>query len=205
MFGKTGSVISKTISDIKNIAFISRLVFYIFGIIIPIYNILVFRGWLLLHIVSLCVSVVMLTLFLIYNDTNDKQQRKAIKAKRKSLRKIKKWVRRVNNLYILLCTVYAICVVNTEISLISLFLTVIALISLAISILFDVVRMIIESRIKAIKEAFKEDLNDINPVNRAANVIRKIRGEQSSVKSRCPGKDDIIIDDYTDESFTSRK
>ena len=127
MFGKTGSVISKTISDIKNIAFISRLVFYIFGIIIPIYNILVFRGWLLLHIVSLCVSVVMLTLFLIYNDTNDKQQRKAIKAKRKSLRKIKKWVRRVNNLYILLCTVYAICVVNTEISLISLFLTVIAL------------------------------------------------------------------------------
>lgn len=205
MFDHTGSVISKTISDVKRIAYVSRLTFYIFGIVIPIYNILVFRGWLLLHIVSLCVSVVMLTLFLIYNDTNDKQQRKAIKAKRKSLRKIKKWVRRVNNLYILLCTVYAICVVNTEISLISLFLTVIALISLTISILFDVIGIIIERRVKAIKEALKEDFNDINPVNGVVNIIRRIRGERGDVKSRRSGKDDIIIDDYTDESFTSRK
>lgn len=205
MFDHTGSVISKTISDVKRIAYVSRLTFYIFGIVIPIYNILVFRGWLLLHIISLCVSVAMLTLFLIYSDTEDKAQKKALRAKRKNLRKAKKWIRRISNFYIILCTVYAICVVNTKLSLISLLLTVIALISLTISILFDVIGIIIERRVKAIKEALKEDFNDINPVNGVVNIIRRIRGERGGVKSRRSGKDDIIIDDYTDESFTAKK
>lgn len=204
MFGKTGSVISKTISDIKNVVFISRLIFYGLGIVIPIYNISFSVGFLPLHIASLCISVAMLILFLVYRDTDDKKQRKTIKAKRKNLKKVKRWVNRLSNLYVVLCTVYAVCVINTDMSPLSLLLAVFAIISLIISILFELIRMIAEKRLCVIEAALKNDIN-ASPIMGIINIIRKVKGIHSERSSGRKAKDDIIVDDYTDESFTSRK
>jgi len=204
MFDYTRSAISKIISDIKNVVFISRLIFYRLGIVIPIYNISFSVGFLPLHIASLCISVAMLILFLVYRDTDDKKQRKTIKAKRKNLKKVKRWVNRLSNLYVVLCTVYAVCVINTDVSPLSLLLAVFAIISLIISILLELIRVIAEKRLYAIEAALKNDIN-ASPIMGIINIIRKVKGIHSARSSVRKAKDDIIVDDYTDESFTSRK
>ena len=87
MLDYTRAVMAKTVSDIKRISFYAHIIFYILGILIPIYNIFTINGFLPLHIASLCLSVFLMTLYIIYRDAEDKKEKKALKVKRKKVKK----------------------------------------------------------------------------------------------------------------------
>ena len=204
MLDYTKAAILKTVSDIKNIAFISRLLFYIAGIAIPVYNILFSRGLLILHIVSLCLSVSVLVLYLVYRDTDDKKEKKKLKVKRKQVKKARKKVNFVCRAYTILCTGYAVFVLGEEFSAISLLITLFAILALFISIIFELVKWVIMKRANMIYSAIREDLSPLNPVKGIGNIIKKMKGESVEKDLYLSDSDRKILNDYIDEQYSTK-
>ena len=204
MLDYTKAAVSKTISDIKNIAFVSRLLFYIVGILIPVYNILFSEGLLVLHIVSLCLSVAVLVLYLVYRDTDDKKEKKSLKVKRKQVKKANKMVKLICRAYTVLCTGYAVFVLGDEFSAITLLMTLFAIITLTVSIIFELVKRVILRRANMIYSAIKEDFAPLNPVNGVGNIIKKIKGEPVVNRSHLSDSDREILQDYIDDHYSTK-
>lgn len=204
MLDYTKAAVSKTISDIKNIAFVSRLLFYIVGIVIPIYNILFAEELLVLHIVSLCLSVAVLILYLVYRDTDDKKEKKKLKVKRKQVKKANKTVKLICRAYTVLCAGYAVFVLGEEFSAFSMLITLFAIITLIISVIFELVKWVISRRAHMIYNAFREDLAPLNPVNGVGNIIRRIKGEPVVNRSHLSDSDREILEDYIDEHYSTK-
>lgn len=205
MLDYTKAAVSKTISDIKNIAFVSRLLFYISGIIIPVYNLLFLKEPLVLHIVSLCLSVAVLILYLVYRDTDDKREKKKLKVKRKQVKKANKTVKLICRTYTVLCAGYAVLVLGEEISAFSMLITLFAIITLIISVIFELVKWVISRRAHMIYNAFREDLAPLNPVNGVGNIIRRIKGESVVNRSHLSDSDREILEDYIDEHYSTKQ
>lgn len=205
MLDYTKAAVSKTISDIKNIAFVSRLLFYISGIIIPVYNLLFLKEPLVLHIVSLCLSVAVLILYLVYRDTDDKREKKKLKVKRKQVKKANKTVKLICRAYTVLCAGYAVFVLGEEFSAFSMLITLFAIITLIISVIFELVKWVISRRAHMIYNAFREDLAPLNPVNGVGNIIRRIKGEPVVNRSHLSDSDREILEDYIDEHYSTKQ
>ena len=204
MLDYTRAAILKTISDIKTIVFVSTILVYISGIIIPVYNLLFFKEPLILHIVSLCLSVAVLVLYLVYRDTGDKKEKKKLKVKRKQVKKANKKIGLVCRAYTVLCTGYAVLVLGEEISVFSILITLFTVITLIISIIFALVKWVILRRVHMIYNAFREDFAPLNPVNGVGNIIRRIKGEPVVNRSHLSDDDREILKDYIDERYSTK-
>lgn len=204
MLDYTKAAILKTVSDIKKISFCSHMLFYLAGIVIPIYNIFATKGFLPLHIFSLCLSVFLLIFYLIYREVDNKEKKESIRKKRKKLKRIKRTVNRISYCYFVSCSVYAICFATTDFKPMSMILTVFAIFMLMVIIVFDLFRWVIERRLNLFINAVKEDVSNANPINSAKDFIKRIKGEEPDRHSHLSDKDRIILDDYIDD-FSSSK
>ena len=202
MFDYTKAALSKTVSDIKKISFYSHILFYLGGIVISVYNIFMTKGFLPVHIASLCLSISLMTIYIIYRDTDDKKEKKAFKAKKK---KVKKAVKALSRIYIIACTVYAISFTASEVSIISILLAVFAVIMLIITAVFELIKWVIEKRVNMLINAVKEDADLANPINRVGGFLRRVKREETTRKSHLSENDKIILDDYIEEQYTSKK
>ena len=83
-------------------------------------------------------------------------------------------------------------------------MTLFAILTLVISIVFEIVKWVIMKRVNMIYSAIKEDFAPLNPVNGVGNIIKKIKGEPVIKHSYLSDNDREILDDYIDERYSTK-
>ena len=173
MFDYTKSVFTKTVEDLKKLAFLFGAALQIFQIGYLIYALCIGSGILVANIVLLALSCAYL-LFTIY--INGYEVPKKIK---RILINIYRWSKRLIKLFTLGVSVYGLFITASETvtikSLVSIILLVFMLIAWIMDVLFSLLIAIIERRKNLFFDAIKMDFE---PVLKAKNFFDKIRGKE---------------------------
>lgn len=205
MFDYTRDILSKTWSDIKKIDFICHALLYAIGVAVPIYSIIFNKGSLILNICLLIFGAVSLTLYLVYYDTDDKGEKKKLKAKRKKTKRAKKFIGRLSDLYKVVMLIYSICFATIDPSPITVLLSAFTVIIFIIKVILDIIVALVKKRITLIKNSFSEDWDIIQSSLNPVNLIKRMRGEEPERKSNLSEQDRIYLEDYIDEQKTAKK
>ena len=205
MFDYTRAVLSKTWSDIRKINLIFHVLFYALGIVAPICSILLNKGALILNIFLLIFGAVSLTLYLVYYDTNDKSEKKKLKAKHKKVKNVRKYVSRFSNLYKVVMIVYSVSFATANTSLISVLASALTIIIFIINVILDIIVSVVMKRINLIKNSFREDCESITSNLNPVNLIKRMKGEEPAHKSSLSESDRIYLEDYIDEQKKAKK
>ena len=166
MFDYTKSIFSKTVDDLKTIAFLFGLSLQIFQIGYLIYALCIGTGIVAANVILLIISSLYL-LFMLYVKWNDVK-----KATRKALKKVYRWSKRLIKLFTLGVSVYGLFITAsapvTVKSLISIILLIFMLIAWILDVLFSLIILIIEKRKNLFFDAIKMDFE---PVLKAKNFF----------------------------------
>ena len=196
MFNNTRSALSKTVSDIKRISLACHLLFYSFGIITSLYNVFNLGDFIPLHIATLVLSALSLFFYLVYREADDKKLKKELKKKWKKAKKARRLTKNVTKILVFS---YMVCFSSLKLNLLTVVLTVFSALILLISIVFDLIRWVVERRVEMIFSALDDDLGAMNPINKAKNFISRVRGDKKDEKEK------IIIEDFVDEKEIYKK
>ena len=173
MFDYTQSVFSKTVDDLKRLAFLLTLSLQVFQIAYLIYALCVGLGILIANIVLLVLSIGYVG-FMIYVHDND-----ISKTTKQILKRVYKWGKRLIKLFTLTISIYGLCITAYETvtikSLISIILLVFMLLAWVLELLFSLVIAAIEKRRSLFFDALKMDFE---PVLKTKNFFDKIRGRE---------------------------
>lgn len=173
MFDYTKSVFTKTVDDLKKIAFFFGASLQLFQIGYLIYALCIGSGIVAANIVLLVLSSAYF-LFMLYINAND--VKKEIK---RILKTIYRWGKRLIKLFTLGVSVYGLFITASETvtvkSLVSIVLLVFMLIAWVLDVLFSLIIVIIERRKNLFFDAIKMDLE---PFLKAKNFFDKIRGKE---------------------------
>ena len=173
MFDYTRSVFSKTVDDLKNIAFFSALSLQLFQVAYLIYSLCIGSGIVAANIILLVLSSAYLGLMLYIHWVDIAKETKKI------LTNIYRWSKRVVKLFTLGVSVYGLFITASEVvtvkSLISILLLVFMLLAWILDVLFSLIVMVLERRKDLFFNAFKMDFE---PVFKAKNLFDKIRGKE---------------------------
>ena len=173
MFDYTQSVFSKTVDDLKRLAFLLTLSLQVFQIAYLIYALCVGLGILIANIVLLVLSIGYVG-FMIYVHDND-----ISKTTKQLLKRVYKWGKRLIKLFTLSISIYGLCITAYETvtvkSLISIILLVFMLLAWVLELLFSLVITATEKRKSLFFDALKMDLE---PALKTKNFFDKIRGRE---------------------------
>ena len=173
MLDYTRGVFSKTLDDLKRLAFLFSLSLQIFQIGYLIYALCVGAGILAANIILLVLSTAYCG-FILY-------MRRFVVAKEmaKILKGIYRWAKRLIKLFTLGVSVYGLLVTAYEPidlkSLISIVFLLFMIIAWILDVLFSLLAYVLEQRKELFFNAIKMDLE---PVLKAKNFIDKIRGKE---------------------------
>ena len=173
MLDYTKGVLSKTIDDLKSIAFFSALALQIFQVGYLIFALCVRTGILVANIILLTLSTAYLA-FMLYVHFQDVEVQT-----RKLWKNIYRWSKRAIKAFTLGVSIYGLFIAASEPlttkSMISIVLVIFMFLAWILDILFSLIVMVVEKRKDLFLNAFKMDFE---PAFKAVNFVNKIRGKE---------------------------
>lgn len=178
MFKYTKAALKHTTDELKNIAHIFTLIMQGIYLVYLIFAFAIPKGNLYINIVMTILAVFHLVMYLV---TYQKKE-KSVKKTKKISKNIYKILKLTTNAVSLAMTVYSIIIVNNNVtgtSFLSLIATVFMAIGWIIQVLLLIVSAYVEKKAKFLLESLYADFEPtINAVNKAQNVIRKLKREE---------------------------
>ena len=173
MLDYTKGVLSKTLDDLKSIAFFSALALQIFQVGYLIFALCAGTGILVANIILLTLSTAYLA-FMLYVHFQDVEVQT-----RKLWKNIYRWSKRAIKAFTLGVSIYGLFIAASEPlttkSMISIVLVIFMFLAWILDILFSLIVMVVEKRKDLFLNAFKMDFE---PAFKAVNFVNKIRGKE---------------------------
>ena len=194
MFDYTRSVFSKTLNDLKRLAFIFSLSLQAFQIGYLLYALIIGSGILAVNIILLAISLAYLVLIFYFYHNKIKDSAKHL------LKQIYRWSKRLIKLFTLGVSIYGLYATASDAitlkSLFSIMMLVFMLITWILDVLLSLVILVIEKRKNMFFDAMKMDFE---PVFKAKNFFDKIRGreiEEELVPTETRSQLDLLREEF---------
>ena len=197
MFDYTRSVFTKTLNDLKKLAFLFAIGLQVLQIGYLVYALIIGSGVLAANIVLLAISTAYLV-FIIYIHRNTVK-----KEMKKLLKNIYRWSKRAIKLFTLGVSIYGLYVTASDPITVKSLLSIVLLIFMLLTWVFDVLLSLVILLIEQRKNMFFDAMKmDFEPVFKAKNFFDKVRGrevEDELVSTKMRTKLDFLRDEFRKE------
>lgn len=197
MFDYTRSVFTKTLNDLKKLAFLFAIGLQVLQIGYLVYALIIGSGVLAANIVLLAISTAYLV-FIIYIHCNTIK-----KEMKKLLKNIYRWSKRAIKLFTLGVSIYGLYITASDTITVKSLLSIVLLIFMLLAWVFDVLLSLVILLIEQRKNMFFDAMKmDFEPVFKAKNFFDKVRGrevEEELVSTKMRSKLDLLRDEFRKE------
>lgn len=197
MFDYTRSVFTKTLNDLKKLAFLFAIGLQVLQIGYLVYALIIGSGVLAANIVLLAISTAYLV-FIIYIHCNTIK-----KEMKKLLKNIYRWSKRAIKLFTLGVSIYGLYITASDTITVKSLLSIVLLIFMLLAWVFDVLLSLVILLIEQRKNMFFDAMKmDFEPVFKAKNFFDKVRGrevEDELVSTKMRSKLDLLRDEFRKE------
>lgn len=202
MFDYTRSVFTKTLNDLKKLAFFFAIGLQILQIGYLIYALIIGSGVLTANIILLAISTAYLV-FIIYIHCNTIK-----KEMKKLLKNIYRWSKRAIKLFTLGVSIYGLYITASDTITVKSLLSIVLLIFMLLAWVFDVLLSLVILLIEQRKNMFFDAMKmDFEPVFKAKNFFDKVRGrevEEELVSTKMRSKLDLLRDEFRKEKTQAK-